>query len=420
MAAMLRRLIAAAAVALCIVAVPVFAADGGHIDVVVVRGNLDARLADFAIDSIESSSAALIVLQVDVGAVLHERAFDLFELVADPPTPVVVWAGPAPGTVRGAAVLLLGAAHVSGAAPGVTVGPASPLVSGGLTTDPEVWRFTGLVDEVVEGSVTIGVGGDGVVDLAEPSIGQFIMAVHGSEVTVGGESRVLDTARTEVVDGVEVLLPSRSVRFVEPGVVDRVLSLGTQASPTLFFLVFGLALIVFEFYAAGPGIAAVIGAAMLLLAGHGLVTLPVWWPAVAAVAVGVALYVVEFQRNDLGWKSILGTGLLWAGGHWMVGSDPFLRPTWWVTVLVVAGAAAFFAFALTTVARSRFATQTIGRSHLIGRSGVADGPVAPDGYVTVDGARWRARAARASGIGDGDPVRVTAVDGITLDVEPHS
>ena len=84
------------------------------------------------------------------------------------------------------------------------------------------------------------------------------------------------------------------------------------------------------------------------------------------------------------------------------------------------GTALFFGIGMTAVVRSRFSTTTIGREHLIGRAGIAESDLDPTGVVSVDGARWRAKATRAAGIRLGDPVDVVAVDGIVLDVDPFS
>jgi membrane-bound serine protease (ClpP class) len=40
--------------------------------------------------------------------------------------------------------------------------------------------------------------------------------------------------------------------------------------------------------------------------------------------------------------------------------------------------------------------------------------------VRVDGAPWRARTNRATPIAAGDPVRVVAIDGLLLEVEPEA
>ena len=258
----------------------------------------------------------------------------------------------------------------------------------------------------------------GVVDIVSPAIGQFVVALDGLEVAVGDTTVVLETAEVEATEAGVAVTPSAEVRFSKPGVFTRALRVAIHAEAAFFFLVAGLALVAFEFYSAGPGVAAATGLVALLLAGYGMAVLPVRWWAVALTLAGVLLYTVEFQRNDLGWKSLLGTGLLVGGGLSFIDGSGQLAPLWWGVLLVVASAAFFFAVALTTVVRARFSTVTIGREGLVGRVGVAVSAFDPDGVVEVDGARWRATSYRAAGIGPGSDVRVVAVDGIVLDVEP--
>jgi membrane-bound serine protease (ClpP class) len=50
--------------------------------------------------------------------------------------------------------------------------------------------------------------------------------------------------------------------------------------------------------------------------------------------------------------------------------------------------------------------------------GTARTPIDPDGTVLVRDAPWRARTNRATPIGAGEPVRVAAIDGLLLEVEP--
>jgi len=405
-----------------LVALPMWPATAGEgtprVDVVVVDGIMDKRMVEFVREAVESSDAALVVLQFDVPAVLTGEAADLVPLVANPPIPLAVWVGPEPASAHGTAAAILSAAQIRGGAPGVHIGWASPLVAGG-DDDPEAVAALApeLPTNAYSDRLVVPAGGiPGLVDLPQASLGQFIVGLDGMTVAVRGEPITLVTARRSVEDGQDVISPI-PVRFIEPGLVDRTLRLAVSPEAAFFFLVLGLALAAFEFYAAGPGLAAAVAAICLLLAGYGIAVLPVWWPAVAAVLVGIWLYVVEFQRNDLGWKSLLGTALLVAGGLRFVDASPQLVPTWWMVSLVVLGAAMFFAFALTTVVRARFSTQTIGREHLVGRVGTASGPIAPEGIVIVDGAEWRARSTRASGIEQGDQVRVTEVVGVVLEVE---
>jgi membrane-bound ClpP family serine protease len=165
-------------------------------------------------------------------------------------------------------------------------------------------------------------------------------------------------------------------------------------------------------------LAAGVALAALLLTGYGMAVLPTNWWAVAAVIAGIFFSASDVQRDDLGWRSLVGAGLLLYGGLRFVEADPQLGVRWWPIVIVVAGAGLFFGFAMTTVARARFSTVTIGRDHLVGRVGVAETGLGPEGVVVVGEARWPARASRSARVGSGDRVRVVGVDGIMLNVEP--
>jgi membrane-bound serine protease (ClpP class) len=388
-------------------------------EVVELGGPIDGRLVSFAEGVVSDTDAQLVVLQLDSPGALDDRATDLIALVADPPVPVAVWVGPAPARATGAAAQVLAAARIRGAAPGVVVGYASPTVAGGGDDAVAVAeRVPGMSADAIDGLVEVGEQPvAGLVDLVSPSIGQFIVALDGVEVPVSGGTRTLSTAVTETEDGVEVIKPAAEVRFLKPGIVDRTLRLAVRPEAAFFFLVAGLAFAVFEFYAVGPGIAAGVALVSLLIAGYGLAVLPTNWLAAAASVLGIAVYTADVQRNDLGWRSVLGTGFLVYGGLRLVEADPQIGVSWWPVVLVVVGAALFFGFAMTTVVRARFSTATIGREHLVGRQGTAETALDPDGVVLLGEARWRARAARAAGIGPGDAVRVVGVDGIVLDVE---
>ncbi len=394
------------------------AGDGGGIDVVVVSGSLDGRLAGFVVGAIEASDAQVIVLQIDSAATLDGEIDELLGLVANPPLPIAVYAGPDPARVSGGALLLLATAQIAGAAPGVVLGPAAP-TRAGAADDSEAIRSThpDLPEQLISGSTSVEDDFGGFLDLVEPSIGQFVVGLDGRAVVVAGSPAVLMTAVEEVVDGVTGVRPATAVTFIEPGLIDATIRLGAGPEAAFFFLVVGLSLVVFEFYAAGPGVAAVVAVVCLLLGGYGISVLPVRWWAVVLIPVGLFLYTVEFERNDLGWKSLLGTVALLSSGLFFTDAAPQMVQTWWIVLIIVVGTVLWFGFALTTIVRSRFGTQAIGREHLVGRTGTADARFTPDGTVVVDGARWQARSRRVSGIEAGDRVEVIAVEGIVLEVE---
>ena len=89
-------------------------------------------------------------------------------------------------------------------------------------------------------------------------------------------------------------------------------------------------------------------------------------------------------------------------------------------MIVCVATAVFMLGGMTAMIRSRFATPTVGREGLLGEMGTAEVDVAPDGVVRLREARWRARTNRATPIHAGDPIRVVAIDGLVLEVEPET
>lgn len=402
-------------VGLVLLAPAAVAQDVPDVDVVVISGPLDGRMISFISGAIEDSDGQLVVLQLNSPAVLDGDIEDLVALVANAPVPVAVWVGPDPAVAHGGAVDLLAAAPIRGAAPGVQIGYGDPVVAGGSLRQ----LVASVPDDLRTGRKEITSPIPGVVDDLSPSIGQFIASLDGRDVLTSNGVVTLATSETVVSDeGEDQIRPLAVVTFIEPGLVDRTLRLAIRPEAAFFFLVAGLSIVAFEFYAAGPGVAAAVGAICVLLSGYGMANLPMRWTAVGAVLIGLVLYTIDFQRNGLGVPSLLGTASLTWGGLAFVDGGEQISALWWAVLIIVAGTALWFGFALTTVVRSRFSTQTIGREHLIGQEGVADSEIAPDGVVRLGEARWRARSTRASGIAAGDSVRVVEVDGVLLEVEP--
>ncbi|NND04118.1 MAG: hypothetical protein HKN91_15155 [Acidimicrobiia bacterium] len=386
----------------------------GPVVVADVRGPLDQRALDFLTETVTTPDAQLVVIQMNNPGISSGDPAALYAAVEASATPIAVWVGPAGAVAYGGAAQLLMAADATAAAPGTRVGYLEPVVIRaevpGVSTptrDPQ-----GLADAdaaVTETEFPL------LVDAAVPTIGQFIASLDGK--SVGGVT--LETVReTAAQDGSTITVPSVEVRFVKPGLWDRFLRLASRPEAAFFFLLAGIAVATFEFYAAGAGVAAAVAALSLFLAGYGWATLPMNWLAVLLSILGLGLYTWDFQQNRLGLGSIGGTVALLIGGFTYTSAAPQYDPAWWGVIITVTGIALFYGFALTTVVRSRFSTLTIGREYLVGKVGTAETDFDPEGVVVVEGARWRARSHRAAGLGPGDPIQVMEVNGILLEVGP--
>ncbi|RZV45873.1 MAG: hypothetical protein EX267_04515, partial [Acidimicrobiia bacterium] len=401
---------------------PAGAQEGRFIDVIKVSGPLDDRIIDFTIDTINdvASTSELIIIQLDSPAAVSDKLLDLTNLVANPPAPLAVWVGPETAVAYGGAVQLLGGSPIRLAAPGAEVGAISPIAFGEPTNssefpvqaDPGLSNQQSVPADLFDERVVVERPIDGLVDEVHPALTNIIQALDGTDVTLGDEVRTLEIT---ALDDDDVRRPI-TARFHEPGFVDRTLRLSLSPAVAYLFLLVGLSVAAFEFYAAGVGVAAAVSVLTLFLSGYGISELPVNWWALGLGVLGLGLYLFDFQRIQLRFASILGTVAMFVGARYFVHEPPQLSTTWWSAALIVLGIALFFLFAMTTVVRARFSTPTIGREHLVGKTGVAETAVTPEGVVVVDGARWKANSRRASGIEAGDQVVIAAVEGIILEV----
>ncbi len=138
--------------------------------------------------------------------------------------------------------------------------------------------------------------------------------------------------------------------------------------------------------------------------------------AIALLALALLLFIAEAHAPTtiaglLGVAALVGAGFAWRdAGHDLP-----------VAAIVVGGVilAGFVVFASRkALAAQRDEPVRTGSEELIGSVGEVRAPLDPEGQIFIQGALWEARATGADQIGLGNRVRVKAVDGLTLEVEP--
>jgi len=164
-----------------------------------------------------------------------------------------------------------------------------------------------------------------------------------------------------------------------------------------------------------PGVTGVI---CLLLAAYALQMLPVNYAGLALIVVGIGLMVAEAFTPTLG---VLGVG---GGIAFVIGSIILMDtelPGYRVSVPLIAAVAAttigLFVFAIGAAMRARRKRVTTGREAMLGASAVALADFDAEGFVRAFSENWRAASTRP--VHKGQRLRVTAVDGLLLTVEPE-
>jgi membrane-bound serine protease (ClpP class) len=145
--------------------------------------------------------------------------------------------------------------------------------------------------------------------------------------------------------------------------------------------------------------------------------LPTHWYGVALIIASMIAFAIDVQT---------GVPRFWTGAGmvlFVVGSLTLYDgiSLSWITLLAgIAGMTIAMLSGMPAMVRARFSTPTIGREWMIGEEGEARSRISPEGVAIVRGAPWRARTNRATPIAAGDPVKVAAIDGLVLEVEPHT
>jgi membrane-bound serine protease (ClpP class) len=344
---------------------------------------------------------------------------ELLETIADAPIPIGVWVGPSGARLYGTAAQMLAVADVTGMAAGSRVGHTGvPLTVNGELVDlgPGADRLAG--DSVgLSEARQLGVFRQRISDEGIATLSNMVLALDGYEEN----GVLLDTVEeTVAADGTVERETVATVVQYRLGLVDQLFH--TVASPpiTYLLLLIGLALLIFEFFTAGVGVAGVVGAGCTVLAATGLATLPARGWAVALIVLAMLAFAIDVQVGvPRAWTgvgvvlTIIGSLALFEP---LPGND--LRPTWLALLAGIGGTMLTFIVGMPSMVRTRFATPTIGREWMIGELGTVVTDVDPDGAVQVGAARWRARTNRATPVRAGEQVRVVAIDGVTLEVEP--
>jgi membrane-bound serine protease (ClpP class) len=406
------------------------------ISVVQVEGLLDppnAALVKNAVADANAQHRTMLLIQVDSpGAVVDVRP--LVHSISRSRVPVVAWVGPSGGEARGGAALLVEAANRVFVSQGSSIGPAKPL----RMDDPSRFsvhadRELALATAQSNGREGAGIGGivdhtlsaedakrAGASNGSRPTIGEVIVNLDGTSVKTAAGVMHLSTAKVVGKGNDRRRQPNQDVIFEGLGLGAQIQHSLISPAAAYFLLVAGLALIVFEFFAASVGFAGVVGAIASVGACYGFSHLPVHWWAFGLMLVSALAFSIDAQAGGLGFWTGVGAVALVGGSLTLYGGDSALRPAWWIVLIVILGTGAFYVFAVPSFIRARFSTPTIGREGMIGELGKAEVPVAPDGVVLIRDARWRARTNRATPIAAGDSVRVVSVEGTVLEVEPEA
>jgi membrane-bound serine protease (ClpP class) len=386
---------------------------------------ITAEILQDAIEQARTRQAVLVLIDLNTPGGLVDATRQCIERMVGSPVPVITYVTPSGGRAASAGFFLLEAGDVAAMAPGTNTGAASPVVLG-QTMDP-VMRSKAENDiAALMRSLASRRGRNS--DLAEKAIREAkafsdteALKSQLIDLEADNESQLL-----EKLDGREIVRfnGAREILHVSnPSIADVNLSwrerlIAAIADPNIGFLmlVLGALGIYIEFLSPGlifPGVA---GAVLALLGLSSLSVLPINWTGAALLLLALSLFVLELKFTSHGILGVGGAVSMLLGAMILVNGPPEMRIHWSTALSVTLPFALITMFLVSLAVKARRNKVLTGEAGLVDEIGIARTPLTPSGQVFVHGEYWEAIG--STNAEPGTRVRVTAVEGLTLHVEP--
>jgi membrane-bound serine protease (ClpP class) len=389
-----------------------------------------AEYVDEAITRADASGAALIVIVLRTPGGLLDSTRDIVSRLIGARTPVVVFVGPSGARAASAGFIVTIAADVAVMAPGTHIGAAHPVSGTGTPADAvtaakaaeDVAAYVRSLAEARKRNVELAAeavmksraftdtealsASPPLIDFVAHDVPELLRTLEGRTVRRFDGTTVTMHTADAVIEKIEM---SRRQRF-----------LSAIAHPEIAYILLTLGLLglTVEFWNPGAIAPGVAGGLCLLLAFFALQILPVNTTGILLIVFGLALLVLELKVPSFGVLGIGGTVSLVMGSVMMTRTVPGVSVPIRVVIPVAVSLAGILLFLGRLALRSQRQRPVTGADALIGLHGRARTALAPggDGQIDIRGEIWRAESAVA--LEPGIPVRVLAVNGLTLVVEP--
>jgi membrane-bound serine protease (ClpP class) len=413
------------------------AADTGDVVLLTADGIVDNVMAGYISEGVNRAAAdgaAAVVIQLNTPGGGLQATYEIVGTLLEADVPTIVWVAPAGGRAASAGTFITLASNIALMAPGTNIGAASPVMAGGEdipeTLRDKVFNDTiakirsiaeergrnvdwaiSTVEHAVSSAASQAVA-EGAVDGIAASLDDVIAFADGREVKVNGQPVTLDLANAATEDLAMNPFQAFLHLLSDPNIVALLFSIGSLG-------------LIYELMSPNF-VTGILGGIAIILAFIGSDSLPLNVGGLLLIALAMLLFALELTVTSHGLLAVGGIicFALGASALYTQPGDPFGPIVSVATPLVIVMTATFAVLmALITVTairtrRMKGSPGLIGEAILSGTHGVVRRPLEPLGSVHIAGEEWSARSVGDQPIERGTPVKVVAVDGLTVLVEP--
>jgi membrane-bound serine protease (ClpP class) len=411
-------------------AVPPGPEPGRKVCVAQVQGAIGPATASYlarALGEAAGLRAQCLVIQLDTPGGLLDSTKEIIQGFLRAPVPTVVYVAPAGAWAGSAGCFITLAADVAAMAPATSIGAAHPVAIGAGDAKPDEVMKQKLENFTASYLEAIAARRHHDTQWARASVRESASLTADQAL----QRNVVDYLARDLPDLLRQLdgrmvdgrrLETAGAALVELPMTARERALQALAHPQVMLVLMLVVMygVIGELTSPGailPGVAGVLALVLLLYLAS---ILPMNLAGLALVAVAIGLFVVDLFAPSHG--VLTGGGILafFLGTFMLFDRDePFLRLSLVWLVPATALTALFFLVIVAAGIRAQRLPARTGVGTLVGRGALALERIdAGGGRVFIDGEYWRAVSPEP--VECGQPVRIVAVAGLTLKVEPGS
>lgn len=382
-----------------------------------------------AIDEADTSGAEVVVIVLRTPGGLLDSTRSIVSRMITSRAPVVVFVGPSGARAASAGFIITLAADVAAMAPGTHIGAAHPVSSSGEEVNETV--ASKAASDTAAYARSLAEARNRNVELSEAAVlesraftdREALMAMPPLIDLVAPDVNQLledlDGRTIQRFDGRMAQLRTANAEIRRRDMTRRQRFLSAIAHPQVAYLLMTLGILglTVELWNPGAIVPGVAGGLSLLLAFFAFQIVPVGTAGLLLIVFGIALLIFELTVPSFGVLGVGGTVAL------VIGSIMATREVPGVTVNLGTIVPAALVLAAAVLALGRLALKAqrhparTGVEGMRGETGRTRTTVAPDapGQIDVHGEIWRAVSSEP--LPPGTPVRIVAVDGLTVRVE---
>ncbi|HEY2122955.1 MAG TPA: nodulation protein NfeD, partial [Chthoniobacterales bacterium] len=384
-----------------------------------------------SVDEAKSKGAQCLIIELNTPGGLLDSTRVIVQKLLGSPIPVVVYVAPTGASAASAGSFITLAASVAAMAPATTIGAAHPVtlsgIPGGGQVQPDQTMTQKLENFAVSYIEAIASRRSRNVEWAKSAVresasitSEKALQLKVIEIIAPNLKDLLGQLDGRIVDGRRLETASAKIVEIKMSLVERLFQMFWRPETMFILMLIAIVGIIGEVTTPGAILPGVAGTIAFVLALYMAAILPVNVAGLLLIGLAVVLFVIDLFAPTHG--VLTGGGIL----AFLVGSlmlfdqrDPLFRLSLWYIIPSAVLITGFFVFVVGKGVRSQLVPAKTGIQTMLGKEVNALTQIdSESGKVFCEGAYWNARS--TAPINQGAPVRIVAIEGLTLRVAPKT